>query len=64
VRYGMPPRPMPIVKYFGLLCIVLALLTIVPLTVSLWFGEYRVSFRYSMVVAGVFCLGLGLMRLL
>jgi len=61
LRYAA--RPMPILKYFGLLCIVLALLTIVPLTVSLWFGEYRVSIRYSMVAAGVFCLGLGLMRL-
>lgn len=56
-------RPMPILKYFGLLCIAMALLTIVPLAVSLWFGEYHISLRYGILIAGNFCLGAALYRL-
>jgi trk system potassium uptake protein TrkH len=56
-------RPVPILKYFGLLCFVLALMTFVPLTVSLLFGDYRISMRYGPVIIGIFVLSAGLMRL-
>ena len=56
-------RPLSILKYFGLLCFIMALMTFVPLAVSLGFGDYRVSFRYGIVVIGMFVLGAGLMRL-
>jgi trk system potassium uptake protein TrkH len=54
---------MVILKYFGMLCSVLALSSVVPLAVSLWFGEYHISLRYSIVATCIFCLGAGLMRL-
>jgi trk system potassium uptake protein TrkH len=50
-------------KYFGHLCIALAIVTLVPFIVSVLFGDYRVSLRYSIVIIGVFCLGFSLMRL-
>jgi trk system potassium uptake protein TrkH len=56
-------RPLSILKYFGLLCFVMALMTVVPLAVSLWFGDYHVSFRYGIVVIGSFVLSAGLVRL-
>jgi trk system potassium uptake protein TrkH len=56
-------RPLAVLKFFGLLAFVLALMTIVPLAASLLFGDYHVSFRYSIVVIGVFSLSAGLMRL-
>jgi trk system potassium uptake protein TrkH len=56
-------RPLPVLKYFGQLCVILALLTLVPLAVSILFGDYRVSLRYAIVVAGVFVLGFYLRRL-
>jgi trk system potassium uptake protein TrkH len=56
-------RPLPVLKYFGQLCIVLALLTLVPLAVSIPFGDYPVTLRYAIVVAGVFVLGFFLQRL-
>jgi len=46
-------RPVPILKYFGLLCFVLALMTFVPLAVSILFGDYHVSLRYGIAVLGV-----------
>lgn len=56
-------RPLAILKYFGLLCFVLALMTVVPLVVSLLFGDYHVSFRYAIVVIGMFVLSAGVTRL-
>jgi trk system potassium uptake protein TrkH len=56
-------RPRPVLKYFGQLCIVLALLTLVPLVVSIIFGDYRVTLRYTIVVVGVFTMGFFLRRL-
>jgi trk system potassium uptake protein TrkH len=56
-------RPGPVLKYFGLLCFVLALLSLVPLAVSLLFGDYRISFRYSIVAAGIFGLSAVMGRL-
>lgn len=52
-----------ILKYFGQLSIVLAGLSLVPLMASLIFGDYRVSLRYGVVIAGVAPLGAVLMRL-
>ncbi|MEJ2286331.1 MAG: potassium transporter TrkG, partial [Desulfobacterales bacterium] len=56
-------RPGPILKYFGLLCFVFGLLTLVPLAVSLLFGDYHISLRYSIVIVGIFVLSAGLRRL-
>jgi trk system potassium uptake protein TrkH len=53
----------PVLKYFGQLCIVLALLTLVPLVVSILLGDYRVTLRYAIVVVGVFLIGFFLQRL-
>jgi trk system potassium uptake protein TrkH len=61
LRYSI--RPLPVLKYFGQLCIVLALLTLVPLVVSIIFGDYRVTLRYTIVVVGVFTMGFSLRRL-
>jgi trk system potassium uptake protein TrkH len=61
LRYSVRPRP--VLKYFGQLCIVLAVLTLVPLVVSILLGDYRVTLRYSIVVAGVFVTGFFLRRL-
>jgi trk system potassium uptake protein TrkH len=61
LRYSV--RPLPVLKYFGQLCIVLALLTLVPLVVSLILGSCQVTLRYSIVVAGVFVMGFFLRRL-
>jgi trk system potassium uptake protein TrkH len=56
-------RLQPVLKYFGQLCFVSALLTLVPLAVSLWFGDYHISLRYSIVAAGILGLSAGLLRL-
>lgn len=61
LRYSV--RPLPVLKYFGQLCIVLALLTLVPLVVSIILGDYRVTLRYAIVVVGVFLMGFFLQRL-
>ena len=61
LRYSV--RPLLVLKYFGQLCIVLAVLTLVPLVVSILLGDYRVTLRYSIVVAGVFVTGFFLQRL-
>jgi trk system potassium uptake protein TrkH len=61
LRYSV--RPLPVLKYFGQLCFVLALLTLVPLVVSIILGDYRVTLRYSIVVVGVFTTGFFLQRL-
>jgi trk system potassium uptake protein TrkH len=56
-------RLRPVLKYFGQLCFVSGLLTLVPLVVSLWFGDYPISLRYGTVAAGILALSAGLMRL-
>jgi trk system potassium uptake protein TrkH len=56
-------RPLVILKYFGLLCFVLALMTMVPLAASLLFGDFHVSLRYGMVVVAILVLSAVLMRL-
>jgi trk system potassium uptake protein TrkH len=52
-----------IFKYFGKLCLVLAVLTMVPLVMSLIFGERYISLRYAVVVCALANLGLGTARL-
>ncbi|MBN1190465.1 MAG: TrkH family potassium uptake protein [Dehalococcoidales bacterium] len=61
LRYAI--RPLPVLKYFGQLCMVLSLLTLVPLAVSIIFGNYQVSIRYSIVVVGIFITGFFLQKL-
>jgi trk system potassium uptake protein TrkH len=61
LRYAV--RPLSILKYFGQLGFVLALMTVVPLAVSLLFGDYHVSLRYGIVIIGIFVFSAGLMRL-
>jgi trk system potassium uptake protein TrkH len=61
LRYSV--RALPVLRYFGQLCIVLALLTLVPLVVSAILGSYQVTLRYSIVVVGVFITGFFLRRL-
>ena len=52
-----------ILKYFGQLCMALAALTLVPLAVSLLFGDFSVSIRYSIVISCIFVLGFCCSRL-
>ena len=61
LRYAVRFRV--IFKYFGQLCLVLAVLTMVPLVMSLIFGERNITLRYAVVVCGLAGLGLGTVRL-
>jgi trk system potassium uptake protein TrkH len=61
LRYSVRLRP--VLKYFGQLCFVLALLTCVPLGVALLTEDSQVSWRYGVVIAAVLALGVGLKRL-
>ncbi len=56
-------RLRPVLKYFGQFCIVLSLLTLVPLGVSVIVGDYGSSLRYSVIVPIVFALGFWLKKL-
>ncbi len=60
LRYAV--RPLLLFKYFGQLCTALAVLTLVPFSVSLLFGDIQVSVRYLVVIVGVSLLGITLMR--
>lgn len=40
-------------KYFGHLCLVVAALTVVPLTVSLFYGETPIAFKYGIVIVAL-----------
>jgi trk system potassium uptake protein TrkH len=61
LRYAVRFRV--VFKYFGQLCLVLAVLTIVPLVMSLVFGERYIALRYAVVVCGLAGMGLGTARL-
>ncbi len=61
LRYAVRFRV--VLKYFGQLCLVLAALTLVPLVMSVIFGDTRISLRYGMVIGGLVALGGGLARL-
>lgn len=52
-----PVRPFIVLKYVGQLSFVLALLSIVPLVLSLAFEEYQVSWGFIVAIAGLFALG-------
>jgi trk/ktr system potassium uptake protein len=51
LRYAVRFRV--VFKYFGPLCLVLAVLTMVPLMMSLIFGERTITLRYAVVVCGL-----------
>jgi trk system potassium uptake protein TrkH len=61
LRYAVRSRVL--FKYFGQLCLVLAVLTMVPMVMSLIFGERTFTLRYAVVVCGLGGLGLGTARL-
>jgi trk system potassium uptake protein TrkH len=61
LRYAVRFRV--VCKYFGQLCLVLAALTLVPLVLSVIFGDTLISLRYGMVIGGLAALGAGLARL-
>ncbi|XXJ20323.1 TrkH family potassium uptake protein [Desulfovibrio caledoniensis] len=61
LRYAVRFRV--VFKYFGQLCLVLATLSLVPLAVSLYFGETSISLRYVLVIGGLAALGIGQVRL-
>jgi trk system potassium uptake protein TrkH len=52
-----------VLKHFGQLCVVLAVLTTVTLAVSMIFGEYRIGARYAAVIASLAIVGIVLGRL-
>lgn len=51
LRYAVRFRV--VLKYFGQLCLVLAALTLVPLVMSLIFGDTHISLRYGLVIGGL-----------
>lgn len=61
LRYAVRFRV--VFKYFGQLCLVLAALSLVPLVMSLIFGDTPISLRYGIVIGGLMALGAGLARL-
>jgi trk/ktr system potassium uptake protein len=52
-----------VLKYFGVLCLVLSALTLVPFSVSLSFREVNVAVRYAVVLGVLGMLGAILIRL-
>ena len=50
-------------KYFGQLCLALAALTLVPLVMSVIFGDTAISLRYGIVIVGIAAFGACLARL-
>ena len=60
LRYSV--RPGVLVKYFGQLCLMLALLTCVPLVVSLVSGALAIALRYAVVIGFLGALGWLLFR--
>jgi len=52
-----------ILKYLGQLGLMLALLTTLPLCVSLYFGEYPIGGRYLIIIVALLLLGIPLSRL-
>ena len=61
LRYAVRFRV--VFKYFGQLCLVLAALSLVPLVVSVIFGDTLISLRYGIVIGGLAASGFGLARL-
>jgi len=61
LRYAVRFRV--VFKYFGQLCLLLAGLTLVPLVVSVIFGDTPISLRHGIVIGGLAAFGTGLARL-
>jgi trk system potassium uptake protein TrkH len=61
LRYAIRFRV--ICKYFGQLCLVLTVLTLVPLLVSLLFDDWHIAERYAIVICGLAALGAAMSRL-
>jgi len=61
LRYAVRFRVL--LRYFGQLCLVLAALTLVPLIMSVIFGDAILSLRYGIVIGGLTALGASLARL-
>jgi trk system potassium uptake protein len=61
LRYAVRPRV--VLKYLGQLCLVLAILTLIPLAMSAVFDDLNLLTRYAIVSAGLAALGAGLGRL-
>jgi trk system potassium uptake protein TrkH len=61
LRYAVRFRV--VFKYFGQLCLVLATLSLVPLAMSVIFGDTPISLRYGVVIGGLAASGFGLARL-
>ncbi|HSF14909.1 MAG TPA: potassium transporter TrkG [Vicinamibacteria bacterium] len=55
LRYAVRFRV--VFKYFGQLCLVLAVLTLVPLVMSVIFGDTPISLRYGIVIGALAALG-------
>jgi len=58
LRYAVRFRV--VFKYFGQLCLVLATLSLVPLVMSVIFGDTPISLRYGIVIGGLAASGFGL----
>ena len=61
LRY--PVRFRVVFKYFGQLCLVLAVLSLVPLVMSVIFGDTHISLRFGIVIGGLAAIGAGLARM-
>ncbi|MEK6201654.1 MAG: TrkH family potassium uptake protein, partial [Desulfobulbaceae bacterium] len=61
LRYAVRPRVL--CRYFGQLCLVLAALSLVPLAVSLIFGDTTISLRYTIVIGGLATFGVSMARM-
>jgi trk system potassium uptake protein TrkH len=61
LRYAVRFRV--VFKYFGQLCLVLVALTLVPLVMSVIFGDATISLRYGIVIGGLAALGTSLARM-
>ena len=61
LRYAVRFRV--VLKYFGQLCLVLAALSLVPLVMSVIFGDTPISLRYGIVIGVLPAFGAGLARL-
>lgn len=55
LRYTVRPRV--VVKYLGQLCLVMAVIALVPLTISLVYTEFQTSIRYASVIGGLAIVG-------
>jgi len=61
LRYAVRFRV--VFKYFGQLCLVLVALTLVPLVMSVIFGDATISLRYGIVIGVLAALGTSLARM-